>query len=122
MARIEKRANRKKLGLGAAAGVVLALIAVLWAADLMLARAQYNETVNAAHEYWSKGMRLLREGHDEDATELLRKAYATQRTNATYGLDLLTALTASGRFDEANQLIDDLLTNRPNDGPTNLAA
>ncbi len=122
MARNKKPANGTPLGLGAVAGVVLGLIAVLWAADLMLARVELNETLHDAHEYWSKGMHLLGEGHNEEAEELLRKAYTTQRSNATYGLDLVTALTASGRLDEASQLIEDLLTARPNDGPTNLAA
>lgn len=104
------------------AALVLAVIAVLWTADVMMARVERTERQNEARGYWSTGMRLLKEGRAPEAEDLLRKAYAIDRTDAGYGLDLATALTAAGKFDDATELLDDLLKASPNDGPTNLAA
>jgi tetratricopeptide (TPR) repeat protein len=104
------------------AAIVLAAIAILWTADVMMARAERAERQDEAHGDWSSGMRLLAAGRAADAEDWLRKAYAIDRTNASYGLDLATALTTGGKFDAAAGLIDDLLKTSPNDGPTNLAA
>jgi tetratricopeptide (TPR) repeat protein len=106
----------------ALAGIVVAIIVLLWTADLMLARVERGETRSEAHGYWSRGMSLLANGHTAEAEDLLRKAYVVDRSNAAYGLDLATALTTSGKFDDATGLIEDLLKASPNDGPTNLAA
>ena len=106
----------------ALAGIVLSIIVLLWTADLMLARVERGETESEAHGYWSKGMSLLEGGHLTEAEDLLRKAYVIDRADASYGLDLVTALTTSGKFEDAAALIDDLLKASPNDGPTNLAA
>ena len=106
----------------ALAGIVLSIIVLVWTADSMLARVERGETQSEAHGYWSKGMSLLAGGHPAEAEDLLRKAYVIDRANASYGLDLATALTTSGKFDDAAVLIDDLLKASPNDGPTNLAA
>jgi tetratricopeptide (TPR) repeat protein len=104
------------------AAIVLAVIAVLWTADVMLARAERAERRDEAHGDWSSGMRLLAAGRAAEAEDWLRKAYAIDRTNASYGLDLATALTAGGKFDDATELLEDLLKSSPNDGATNLAA
>ncbi len=79
------------------AAMVLAIIAGLWTADLMLARAERAERRDEAHGDWSSGMRLLAAGRATEAEDWLRKAYAIDRTNASYGLDLATALTAGGK-------------------------
>ncbi len=106
----------------ALAGIVLAIIVLVWTADLMLARVERGETQSEAHGYWSKGMSLLANGKPAEAEDSLRKAYVIDRANASYGLDLAAALTNSGKFDDAAELIGDLLSAHPNDGPTNLAA
>lgn len=106
----------------ALAGIVLSIMVLLWTADSMLARVERGETQSEAHGYWSKGMSLLAGGHPAEAEDLLRKAYVIDRANASYGLDLAAALTNSGKFDDAAELIGDLLNASPNDGPTNLAA
>jgi tetratricopeptide (TPR) repeat protein len=104
------------------AATVFAAIAILWTADVTMARVERAERQNQAHGYWSRGLRLLGAGHAPEAEDLLRKAHAMERANPDYGLDLATALTAGAKFDDAGDLLDDLLNASPNDGPTNLAA
>jgi tetratricopeptide (TPR) repeat protein len=116
---IRPNENTRTAGLAA---IVLAVIVILWTADVMMARAERAERQDEAHGYWAAGMRLLTAGRAVEAQDLLRKAHAIERTNASYGLDLATALTAAGKFDDASDLLEDLLKASPNDGPTNLAA
>jgi tetratricopeptide (TPR) repeat protein len=116
---IRPNENTRTAGLAA---IVLAVIVILWTADLMMARAERAGRQDEAHGYWAGGMRLLAAGRAAEAQDLLRKAHAIERTNAAYGLDLATAFTAAGKFDDATDLLEDLLKASPNDGPTNLAA
>ena len=111
--------NTRLAGLAA---TVLAVIVILWTGDVIMAHAERAERHGEARADWLRGMRLLAEGRAMDAVDSLRKAHAIERNNASYGLDLATALTAGQKFDDAADLTNDLLTASPNDGLTNLVA
>jgi tetratricopeptide (TPR) repeat protein len=111
--------NARTAGLAA---IILAIIAILWTADVLMARAERADRQDEAHRDWSNGMRSLGAGRAVEAEDLLRKAHAIDRTDASYGLDLATALSADGKLDDASELLEDLLKMSPNDGAANLAA
>jgi tetratricopeptide (TPR) repeat protein len=101
---------------------VLLVIAGLTVLDQFLARTEMVEVQGAAERSWRKGMRLLNEGRAGEALDALRNAHALERDNPTYELDMISALIALGQTSDADPLMDELLTRRPNDGYANLIA
>jgi tetratricopeptide (TPR) repeat protein len=103
--------------------VFLALvIAGLTGLDRFLARTEMAEVQSGADRSWRNGTRLLQQGHAEEALDALRNAHALARENLTYELDMISAMTALGRTDDADPLMDEVLLRKPNDGAANLMA
>jgi tetratricopeptide (TPR) repeat protein len=102
--------------------VTLLVILGLTALDQFLARTERAEVQSAAERSWREGNRLLHAGHPEAALDSLRNAHALARENVLYELDLIAAMTASGNTEEADPLMDEVLTRKPNDGEANLTA
>ncbi len=107
--------------LGLIAMIVIA-IAGLTALDVFLEKTQQAEIESSAQRFYLEGRRLLRQGKAEQAVEQLRRAHALVRENPNYELELINALMAAGKIDEAEPLMNDILQREPNDGRTNLIA
>jgi tetratricopeptide (TPR) repeat protein len=107
--------------LGVIAAILIA-IAALTALDLSLEKTQQAELENSARRFYVDGSRLLKEGKTEQGVDLLRRAHALARENPDYELELINALMAAGKTEEAEPLIADILQRQPNDGRANLTA
>ncbi len=100
--------------------VLFAIIGALSAIDLFLARTENRETRAEAGHNFADGARLLAANRPEEAVDAFRKAYALDRSNQTYALQLAAAMIAAGKLDEAQSLLADLLQSSPNNGEANL--
>ncbi len=101
--------------------IVIAMsLGALWGIDVVLARTERAEVVGEAQQAYNAGVVLSNAGRAAEALDPLRKAHALDRTNRRYALQLAAALSTSGKFDEAEHLLSDLLERKPNDGETNL--
>jgi len=105
--------------LGAIAAVALVIVG-LTAVDKSLVSIERAELRGSAERSYRKGMDFLRRGMAAQAVEPLRQAHATERDSPVYALALIEALTAVNKADEADQLADEILASRPNDGEANL--
>ncbi len=112
-------ARTNQLGLIA---IVAAVIASLWAIDLVLARVDSQETRAQARKYYQDGTRLLESNRALDAVDQLRKAYAMDRMDRRYALRLAAALIQANKFEEAQSMLSEILSRTPNDGEANLLA
>jgi tetratricopeptide (TPR) repeat protein len=101
--------------------VIVGSIGTLWGVDVFLARTEHSEMLGEASRDFTGGSALLAEGRASDAIAPLRKAYALDRSNGRYALQLAAALVATGKLDEGGTLLRDLLEHNPNDGEANLA-
>ena len=104
-------------------GLIAAIVAMggaLWLADVFLARTENAEVRAEARRDYDQGSRLLTDGNRGQAVDVLRKAYALQRTNRGYAVRLAEALIADDKFDEAGRILAELLARTPNDGESNL--
>src|SRR5665213_71804 len=106
---------------GAVLAIVIA-IAGLTALDQTLARIENGEMRGSARRSYDSGSRLLGQGRPLEALEPLREAHVIERENPEYARALIGALMRLGKTNEADTLMDELLTRAPNDGPDNLAA
>lgn len=102
--------------------IIAAVIAGLWIADSFLARVEQNELQGEAQDAYAAGSRLLHEGKVREAVVQLRKAHSLERDNTSYELELISALMAAGKIDEAEPLLNDVLERDPNEGRANLIA
>jgi Flp pilus assembly protein TadD len=103
--------------------VIIALvIAGLASLDKMLARVESAELRDSAAHAFHRGEELLAQGKASDAVDELRSAHALDRDYAEYSLGLVAGLTESGKTNEADALVNELLDQRPNDGLANLTA
>lgn len=100
--------------------VILATIGALSAIDLFLARTENRETRAEAENNYQSGVRLLAANRAEDAVDALRKAYALDRSDPRFALRLAAALLASGKLDEAQSMLGEILQASPNNGEANL--
>src|SRR5579883_2053635 len=109
--------ERSSLATGAA---VLAIIGALWTADLFLARTENRETREEAERAYETGTRLLKANLPGEAVDQFRKAYALDRENPRYQLQLAAGLIAAGKTGEAETMLSDILALSPNNGEANL--
>jgi predicted Zn-dependent protease len=100
--------------------VVLATIGSLSALDLFLARTEDQETRAEAQRDFRNGVRLLAANQPDEAADQIRKAYSLDRSNQAYALQLIQALMASGKLDEAQTMLTEILQAAPNNGEANL--
>jgi tetratricopeptide (TPR) repeat protein len=107
----------------AATGVIIVTVAIsLAVADRFLAKVESAEIKKTAQESYEKGSRLLTQGKAGEAVDLLSDAHALERENPDYELQLIAALTATGKIAAAEPILADVLQRQPNDGPANLTA
>jgi tetratricopeptide (TPR) repeat protein len=102
--------------------VIAVVVVSLAVADRFLAKVESTETRAAARGSYSLGSRLLAQGNSLAAIDPLRNAYALERQNPEYALELVAGLTAAGKTAEAEPLLTDILQREPNDGRANLLA
>src|SRR3954452_14209974 len=115
----EVTTRRPTLGLIA---IIVIAIAGLTALDVFLEKTQQAELESSAQRFYLDGTRLLKQGKAEQAVELLRRAHALVRQDPNYELELINALMAAGKIDEAEPLMNEVLQREPNDGRANLIA
>ena len=101
-------------------GIIALVIAGLATLDRFLANAQNVEVRRMAQRSYLDGLDFRRAGKVKDALEAFQKAHALERGNTEYELELIDALIAAGKPDEAERLISDVLDREPNDGRANL--
>src|SRR5438105_4450911 len=102
--------------------MILIAVAGLTALDLFLEKTQQTELERSAQRFYLDGSRRLKEGKTQQAVELLRRAHVLVRENPNYELELIDALVAAGKIDEAEPLMNEVLQREPNDGRANLTA
>jgi tetratricopeptide (TPR) repeat protein len=100
--------------------IVVALIAGVYAADVMLEHAETSELQHDAQGLYDRGAKLLAAGHPDQAVDPLLRACTLERRNRQYQLACAEALTGAHRYDEAASLLDELVRQAPNDGRANL--
>jgi Flp pilus assembly protein TadD len=104
-------------------GAVIVLIVICLAGvDQFLAKVESAEIRNTAQRSYLTGSRLLEAQKAGDATDFLVEAHALERQNSDYELQLIAALTATGKTTAAASLMTDILQREPNDGRANLMA
>lgn len=108
-----------KLGLTLAVGAVIAALA---AADVSLEKTEQAEAAKSARRAERNGHQLLARGQPAEAVDAFRKAHALERDNAGYELDLIQALMAANKLQEAEPLMSEILEEESNDGQANLVA
>ena len=105
--------------LGAIAVVALVIVGLV-AVDRSLASIERAELMGSARRSYLTGMDFMSRGLPSQAVEPLRQAHATERDSPVYTLALIEALTSTNKTSEADQLADEILASRPNDGEANL--
>ena len=98
------------------------VIAGLATLDKFLAKAQEAEVQHLAQQSYLDGLLLRRAGKTDKAVEALRRAHALEPEQTEYELELIDALIAVRKLDQAELLVDDVLEREPNDGRANLLA
>ncbi|HEX4749708.1 MAG TPA: tetratricopeptide repeat protein [Bryobacteraceae bacterium] len=101
---------------------VAGVIAALFAVDMSLEKTEQGELAAQALRADRNGESLLAQGRAPDAVDAFRKAHALERENVKYELDLIQALMAAGKLQEAQPLMTDILEEQSNDGEANLIA
>lgn len=100
--------------------LMAAIVGALALGDQFLARVQSSEIRQTALQDYRRGSRLLDQGKAAAAADLLKDAYALDRENGEYELQLAAALTASGNRAAAEPVLKDVLQRDPNNGRANL--
>lgn len=96
-------------------------IAALFVIDTFLAKMERSEDRAEAARQFAAGQRLMSQGRYADAIGPLSNAASSQRGNNDYRLELAEAYRCSGRFMDAQTLLEELLEEDSTDGPANLA-
>ncbi len=108
------------LGLVAAIAFVIAALTFI---DSTLEKAEQRDLQTQAQRAHLEGTRLVKQDKaDSQGIDLLRKAHTLERANTVYELDLIDALIAAGKADEAEPLMSEILLRQPDDGRANLSA
>lgn len=102
--------------------VLAGIIVALSVADRFLAKVESSELQGTAQGSYLSGAHLLAAGKPAEAVEPLEEAHSVERENATYELALITALIDSGKTEDAQPLMTEMLDREPNDGEVNLIA
>jgi thioredoxin-like negative regulator of GroEL len=106
-------------------GLILAIILVIAALtfiDSTLEKVTQRDLRSQAEQAHRAGVNFVKQGKAAQGIELLRKAQALERTNTLYELDLVDALIAAGKTDEAEPLMNEIMLREPDDGRANLSA
>jgi Flp pilus assembly protein TadD len=102
-------------------GFIFALFILIGFSVTRVAVASYKAKQRSTAYTWQmRGERDLREGRSADAVEAFENALVYDRENASYRLQLATALVQAGRFDEAQSHLRNLWEERPADSTVNL--
>ena len=107
------------LGLIAAIACVIAALTFI---DSNLEKAERRDLANQARRAHLQGAGLIKQGKAEQGIDLLRKAHALERANTLYELDLIDALIAAAKTEDAEPLMNEILLREPDDGRANLSA
>jgi Flp pilus assembly protein TadD len=108
------------LGLVAAIAFVIAALTFI---DSTLEKAEQKDLKTQAQRAHLEGTRLLKQDKaGGQGIDLLRKAHTLERANTGYQLDLIDALIAAGKTEEAEPLMSEIMLREPDDGRTNLSA
>jgi len=100
---------------------VLIAIAAFVFIDAFLEKMERAETQVEAKRYYEAGQGLMKQGLSQAAAEQFRAAGSIVRDNQEYHLALGQALTAAGRFADAETTLSELLQRDATAGPPNLA-
>ncbi|HVV47580.1 MAG TPA: tetratricopeptide repeat protein [Bryobacteraceae bacterium] len=107
---------------GTTIAVLVIVVICLAAMDQFLARIESSEMRKTAQQSYAAGVRLMQAGKVAEAVDSLRNAHTLERENTAYELELIAALTAAGKADDAEPLLTEVLQREPNDGRANLIA
>ncbi len=102
--------------------IIAFVIVALAFVDSALEKAEQRDLESQAQQAHAQGVQLVRQGKLNPAIELLRKAHTLERDNTLYELDLIDALIAAKRSEDAQPLMDEILLREPDDGRANLSA
>ena len=102
--------------------IVAFVIAALAFIDSALEKIERRDLENQARQAHVEGDRLVKQGKVNQAIEPLRKAHIWERSNTLYELDLIDALIAAKKAEDAQPLMNDILLREPDDGRANLSA
>jgi len=102
--------------------LLVLVVVALAGADRFLARLASVEVRKTAERSYAAGTRLLNAGKTGAAIDSFREAHSLDRQNDRYSVPLISALTKTGRIEDADPLVTEVLQREPNDGPANLAA
>jgi len=107
------------LGLIASIAFVIAALTFI---DLNLEKAERRDLASQARRAHLEGASLIKQGKAEQGIDFLRKAHALERANTLYELDLIDALIAAAKTEDAEPLMNEILLREPGDGRANLTA
>jgi thioredoxin-like negative regulator of GroEL len=107
------------LGLIAAIAFVITALAFI---DSTLEKIERRDLESQAQRAHLEGVRLIQQGKANQGIDLLRKAHALERANTLYELDLVDALIAARKTEEADPLMNEIMQREPDDGRANLSA
>ncbi len=99
---------------------IAALIGLLLAFDLFLARIDQRESAARADSEYRNGLSALRAGRPSSAADHFETAVGMERTNIDYALALGETLLQEGRTADAEATLRSLLERAENDGAVNL--
>jgi tetratricopeptide (TPR) repeat protein len=102
--------------------IIASVIAALAFIDSALEKTEQRDLETQAQQAHIQGAQLLKQGKVNQAIELFRKAHVWERGNALYELDLIDALLAARKTEEAEPLVNEILLREPDDGRANLSA
>jgi tetratricopeptide (TPR) repeat protein len=102
--------------------IIAFVIAALAFIDSALEKTEQRDLETQAQQAHIQGAQLLKQGKVNQAIELFRKAHVWERGNALYELDLIDALLAARKTEEAEPLVNEILLREPDDGRANLSA
>jgi tetratricopeptide (TPR) repeat protein len=102
--------------------IIAFVIAALAFIDSALEKVEQRDLQNQARQAHAQGAQLVKQGKLNQAIELLRKAHTWERGDTLYELDLIDALIAAKKADEAEPLMNEILLREPDDGRSNLIA
>ncbi|HEY6989711.1 MAG TPA: tetratricopeptide repeat protein [Bryobacteraceae bacterium] len=102
--------------------IIAFVIAALAFIDSALEKAEQSDLESQAQQAHTQGAQLVKQGKLDPAIELLRKAHTLERADTLYELDLIDALIAAKRSDDAEPLMNEILLREPDDGRANLSA
>src|SRR4051812_16623750 len=117
---MEKRATTPGSSMLRTFAIVFLSMAALFAADTFLARLEEADSRAEAGRLFAEGRRLAAEGRNNEAIDRFRSALTLSRDHADYQLALAQALSAAGRYGEAEQVVEQILQRGSTSGPANL--